>query len=89
MKNKAGYERILQTADELRLSIAEWAQNQKDADIEKLGSALQPLRYDMEELESGNYDASRMLLPEAPAVPSNSVIRLHPVQLFAEQVKGG
>lgn len=74
MKKRPAYNRIIETADELRLQIAEWAQHNNDADREKLGAALQSLRYDMDELESGNYDPSRMLLPEASAAPSNAEV---------------
>ena len=58
MKN---HQRILQLADELRLSIAEWANGVKEADVEKLGEKLQPLRTDLAEMVDGSYDPSRML----------------------------
>ena len=52
-------ERIFELAGKLRRAIAEWALTQKDADIKKMmGTALILLRYDLEELESGNYDAN-------------------------------
>lgn len=61
MKKRPAYNRIIETADELRLQIAEWAQHQNDFDIAKLGAVLQSLRYDLDELESGNYDPKRIL----------------------------
>lgn len=71
MKNKAGYQRILQSSDELRLCIAEWAAKATDSDKETLAASMVSLRYDLDELESGNYDASRLLAE--PAAPSNTV----------------
>lgn len=66
--------RIIETADELRLSIAEWysLSSPTDKDKERLAQKLIPLRYDLEELESGNYDPSRIFQP-APSQDSNQV----------------
>lgn len=53
-------QQLIAQANDFRAAIARWARTATIQEHEALSEVLVPLRYDLEELATGNYDPTRL-----------------------------